>query len=194
MIPEPTARLDSGGRGPRAPEPPHRRDRIRNVACATDFSGPAETALWHALAIARADDARLHLVHTWDDERIAEMSASIERELGQQREATRSPALPILRVTQSPPHEAVRLAIEVEADRLVGGRHRTGRRPETSDRHPSGEMEHDAHDGREGDEQDEQERQARRSIVRAGVIPTAIRAGPASSARVVARRPRVSHP
>jgi len=117
-------------------EPSHPRDRIRNVVCATDFSGPAETALLHALAIARAHDARLHLVHTWDVapyiERIAEMRASIERELAAELEATAHrhevPGVPILRALRRghPPEEAIRLAIEVEADLLVVGT--TGKR------------------------------------------------------------------
>lgn len=70
-----------------APHPP----RIRNIVVATDFSGPAEVALFRALDIARQHDARIHLVHGWHVapyvERMPELCESIQRDLARELDA-----------------------------------------------------------------------------------------------------------
>lgn len=108
-----------------------RRTAIRNIVCATDFSGPAEVGLFRALDIARQHGARVHLVHGWHVapyvDRMPELCASIERDLARELDALahrhEAPGIPILRHLRrgDARSEIAQAAAQHEADLVVLG-------------------------------------------------------------------------
>ncbi len=112
----------------------------RNVLLATDFSEPAREAAGHALAVARAAGARLHLVHVveefsyWEsfslktfpsEDVLEELTSNARLALEDLFEAEEREGLEVeTHVRHGKPFvEIIRVARDIEADVIVMGSH-----------------------------------------------------------------------